>query len=54
MKKANCLRCYHFPVCQVHIKARQIELWKKDTVKFFQKEAQGCDYYEYKEVKPPK
>ena len=42
----TCLLCYHFPVCQVHIRAKGIDCAKDNVVDFFKKEAENCDYYE--------
>ena len=47
----SCITCWHFPVCQVHEKARRVKMWKNDIRLFFQSEAQSCDWYDDTEKK---
>ncbi len=44
--KEICLNCYHFPVCVVHVKAREIQVWQNDIIQFYRIEARSCEFYE--------
>lgn len=41
----HCLRCCHFPVCDVNRRAREARIWEGDLNDFYKKEASGCDFY---------